>query len=936
MNFLAFLLPLGLYLYWFILGKATLTLLYTQRHTTRSNFLAPIVGFAVLQLAIFLPNWFGLPVKFYALLITILLFVLSLVILYRKKPILFCKQECKFYLLMLAGYTFFAFPLLKFGFHWYSFGNDDMVNYCLAALRYINNGYNVPFNLTAAMSQKDYTQFSWFLMNAGHSRCGSMLYLAWLAVCAHLSPVAVFMPLTCAQNLLIFSGIIAISYNKKKQLFSLLALLLIISSPLNTLGVLYQLIAQVGGIALILGCAPLVFHNFKLHYVHVTLKLSFLIAILLATLAIYYPELSPFLIFSLLIYYLVGILRKNIAIKPLLTCALLSLFFALLIINTYSVNVFQFMLFQVHTGINAISLSSDILFPYFLKSNGAALLFGLEPIGAYVSPSHNSVYTIVAFLLFAASFIYTIGMIRRNGKAYHYLYLIIAFIALLLFFQKNGFGTFKIAMYMQPFLLLVIAEMFTKKWLKHNWYKSVLVLFLFCLIGIEIDSAYFYICHSFGSPGAFVEIPYASYNDLEATTKEIMLKNPSKRKLLINTQPNIVISKLLSLFFYGNPYNNVSRNFSFEKGFYPEMGKLTAQLNHSLKSIYTPSSFVINEKMNHFQALNYVQPFVYLTSSADILNSSYLRATPGTINNFVVKEERDLKNYLVFIDSTLGHDYYFNVNDKKSETFIGRYALEPDFFFHTNLWQVFNTYTLYQIINPAPKSYLVLSLSRTLLPEKNLNPSKVVGAQDSLLSIVGYGSARIASSQITPRLINGRNYIMLDLGPAAQFQTKNSDLNGLYNQDIQLDPRQISAYIRSVRLYTKDELNALKTPSAVSQFPKDLGNPNLFYSGVYEDGWIGNSSYFILNKNATQRNLTISIAIPQEVGPTNLLTVWVDDKPIATQAFAPGDARWVLPIAQLSTGKHKVQLQFSKMISLPAPDNRPVSGTIHFIGFTPE
>ncbi len=934
MNFLAFLLPLGLYLYWFILGKAALTLLYTQRQTTRSNFLAPIIGFSILQLAIFLPNWFGLPVKIYASYITIFLFALSVLILYWKKPILFCKQEGKFYLLMLAGYTFFAFPLFKFGFHWYSFGNFDMAGYyCLTALRYIHNGYNTPFNVAIALSQKDYTQFSVALWNAAAIRCGSSFYLAWLAVCTRLSVIATFMPLICAQNLLIFSGVIAISYKRKKEAFSLLSLLFIIISPLNTLGVVYQLLGQVSGMALLLGCSALVFHNFKMRYPHVNLKLSFLIGVLLATLSISYPEISPFLILSMLIYYCVGIWKKNICVKSLVILFSLSLFFTLCLTNTATVNILKFLFIQINS--NQFH-SSELLFPYFLKPNGAGILLGFFPIAATYISYVTSFYILLSLVLLFSCLIYTFKKIKATIEGYHCLFLVMFATALFLLFTTNGFGLFKIAMYLQPFLALILADLFLNLY-RGNKLKKYLILFLtFFTIVSQINVAIYYIYRSYGSVGTFVEVPYISAHNLEGSIQKMIEQSPDSQRLYLNTQSNIVISELLFTLFYGHAYDNISRNYRYENQTILQPSFSESRNVEQLCKI-TFLSFPINGLSNQFDSLyckNSI-PITYIISLKDILNIKSSPLPLTKLNELVTRNPQDLKNYLVFINSILGYDYYLNVSDEKKSHFIGRYGPQIDWYFKNDIWQVFGEYSLYQIINPTHSPQLVLNLSRTVLPNKKLPTVNIIGVNSTLLPIVGYGSARIVSPPIISRNINGKDYIMLDLGPATKNPIHNQGLNKLYNRNISLDNQFISAYVRGLSLYDQNELKTLKTPSSLSQFPTDLKNPNLFYSGVYEDGWIGNNSYVILNKKATQKNLEILLNIPQNMRPTSTLTIWIDDKPVTIKTLSIGEIKLILPVTKLSSNNHKIHLQFSKMILLPTPDNRPVSGKINFIGFIP-
>jgi hypothetical protein len=135
-------------------------------------------------------------------------------------------------------------------------------------------------------------------------------------------------------------------------------------------------------------------------------------------------------------------------------------------------------------------------------------------------------------------------------------------------------------------------------------------------------------------------------------------------------------------------------------------------------------------------------------------------------------------------------------------------------------------------------------------------------------------------------------------------------------------------------MISDEEYKGNAAPVAVSSFPGDLKNPGLEYSGIYEDGWVSEHSYFQLSQTGASSTITVRGNVPN-VGDPNFktdLAVLIDGSEVAKQSVPVGD--FVLEIASpYSTGSHKVELVFSNLQILPKGDSRPVGGLLRYVGF---
>ena len=287
----AFFLPLLLFLFWGIIGYPVLTLLSTRRHCLRTLLLSPTAGMAITLLPIFWLNRINIPIAHFAFFLTLGFLAVMIMAWITVKPILPYRQYAPFFGLLLAALCLIGWPLLRFDFHWVSFVNDDMNNYCLAAQRFLHDGYFTTPLTDDFVNGKNYGLYYWFFHVIWQARAGTELQLAWLSSVTGLSPLALFMPLIVALHLCLISAAGAlVLQNRLWRKTALVVMGFALISPLIALSTLYQLIAQVGGIALLILLIIYLLHTFSKKRSLYALRYGVLLAIAGIAQFIYYPE----------------------------------------------------------------------------------------------------------------------------------------------------------------------------------------------------------------------------------------------------------------------------------------------------------------------------------------------------------------------------------------------------------------------------------------------------------------------------------------------------------------------------------------------------------------------------------------------------------------------------------------------------------------------
>src|SRR3954463_6842948 len=134
-------LSLAFFLFLTGLGRAVLALCNWRGGVLRAWLLSPAIGLATAVLSIMVLNQFGLPVRAFALPMTLGLGAFAAGVFFWRRPSLPLRALAPFFALAVFSLCWTGWPALRFGFGWLSYVNDDYVNYCFAAERFKDFGF---------------------------------------------------------------------------------------------------------------------------------------------------------------------------------------------------------------------------------------------------------------------------------------------------------------------------------------------------------------------------------------------------------------------------------------------------------------------------------------------------------------------------------------------------------------------------------------------------------------------------------------------------------------------------------------------------------------------------------------------------------------------------------------------------------------------------
>jgi hypothetical protein len=300
--------------------------------------------------------------------------------------------------------------------------------------------------------------------------------------------------------------------------------------------------------------------------------------------------------------------------------------------------------------------------------------------------------------------------------------------------------------------------------------------------------------------------------------------------------------------------------------------------------------------------------------------------------NFRVVSLPSLQNHLVFVASEMGQLYY---HGRRSA--ISLFQLEPDLLFPGATMAAVGRHLLFEVLNPSETVRLGLELTATFTGDAAnlLPPAHAIGAERVPFPVVGRGSARVFSAPFQPQQLDGSFYLAVDMGVDGQrFPSPRTGLMRLYGTQIPLDFRRLVGFARDISLVSEEQYSRLSAPGRVQRFPEDLTNRALEYSGLYEDGWLSEHSYFELSQPEDLDLLRVRGTVPR-IGNTEFqceAQLLLDGVRLADETLEPGD--FVLEAkAPFRPGRRRVELRFSRYQHLPAPDRRPVAAKLHSLGF---
>ena len=559
-----FIFTLGLFVFWWLIGYATLAIFPARLRIIQSSLISPAVGIAVMLLPVFLINRLGIPVKNFGQFLLLGLLFFSVLVILIKRPLFPSRKLLPMITVIIAGLALSAWPMFLYHFDWASYANDDMANYCLGAQRFLENGYFDLPNLNDLNTGQNYSLAYWFMHAAGGMRSGSELTLAVFWAATGLNAHQLFMSVILALHLsLICSTGALVAGNKFPKKAPFVTMFLMAISPLTTLGVQYQLIGQVGGLALLCSSIVLFYRGMparplcRLIVSNIAGGLSF------SALLIWYPEVLPFLGLGWIIY--VGLTaRQDVTNAKLIVIpSLLIGILALLMIGPFLFTAIQTLLLQSSGVIEPTKVNSDgiLLFPFFFQPTGIPALLGLIPIVGDRHEPLTSIFIAVGIFVFIWILKQIINQLRIPS-APAIISILMLLLSGVLFYQVFDFGLYKLSMYLQPFLWAVIATRLTQS----QFTKQRLVYFIACvLFFFVIYSQFTLVARSTGEiGGSLSEIPHSSSLKINRQFEDFIHLNPVlKNNILISDTSNVVLAKFQSLYTQGIDLYFPSKDFYF-------------------------------------------------------------------------------------------------------------------------------------------------------------------------------------------------------------------------------------------------------------------------------------------------------------------------------------------------------------------------------------
>jgi len=921
----AFCFTLAVFGFWVLLGRAVLSLCPTGLPPLQQWLLSPTIGVSALLLPVFWLNRAGLPVKDFGVWLVVGLAALSGVIVWCKRPETPRKELLIVGLILFGALLFAAWPMFRFGFAWLSFCNDDMANYCLAADRFLNHGFFDGPNMKNFLEGRDYTQAYWFMHVAGNVRSGSDLILA--TACAFLGPKSahqVFMPVIAALHVALVSssGALALATpGSKKRAFWTMALVGI--SSLTVLGFFYQLIAQVGGLAILVAAVCMTFRESaaisKKKYTSILAQIPGALVILALT--IDYPELIPFLILGFLVFIVLqAIKNRTLSVQRILYPSFITGIFIIVIGNVHLLNALGFLSKQAARGKSPSALELTA-FPYFLIPTGLPTFWGLRELTGSTNEPVTSILIVLAVTAFSVLvFVFIPSLFRAPSASACILFSQFA-VSALLFYRNSDFGLFKMAMFAQPFLWCCCVESYGIL----SKLQKPLSVFAFCFLLLNVKSS---LSYSLGSNGDltnvnFSEIKGASKNKITEKIRSYFSSPDvlSSDGLLIDVTSNVVLAKIIALYSKGKrtlwtttDFFDQIENSSDKKNDLEIMGAEAYRKTYTLKNG--------NKVVQQDQKSN--------SNSNQYINLGQEAINYDDKNNYI----GDHSANFFFINSAFGYHYYLaNILNKRDKIAIYKDEKDP-FFFNKDFYAIGN-HLLFSGVATEDFVRIILDITTTPLVAAGASQFPIILINEKNVQISGNGAARIITDLISFEKKDNGKFISVDINqPGMRFSDYRPGLQSLYGRKVPSDFRQISVFCRNISMITEAEYAMISPPSHLAQFPEDLQNTNLQFSGIYEDGWISQAGMFKLKPNNIGRILKISGFIPQidNAGFKSLLTVKCEGMEIFQKELHVGDFLVESPVRSSKT--QTIELTFGNTQILPNGDGRAIGGKIKFIGFT--
>jgi hypothetical protein len=878
------------------------------------------LGLAVNVVTLFTLSRSGLPIKTVAMPLFLVWMMLAVYFALSQRIIWKRRAFLVYCMLILAAIIPFAGPLLKFGFEWLAFVNGDMSYYSTSSTRLLDYAYSELPISGNIHDIKDHSLLTWDFHNDLNYRTGADLFLAYLVGLSGLTAHQVYMPLIIAFNFCVVSGAGALSLlGARKWSLALWTMVLVALSPMLTIEVTMQQLAQAVGLALLTSLC--VSYAKVMTGKHVRSWMFYTI-LSFSSLAISYFEIIPFFALYVLVFEAV---RWKKWMDATTRIAYLRTFLVMacgifLLLNSYIFSTVQRIIFAAKMSFDnsAMTMQADGVsaFPFFFLPGNGALLWGWMPLSVQVN-SLVIVIGLLATILFTGALVASKIRVMPSAQ----MSIVMLAVAISMWIGGNGYGLFKTAMFIQPFLLATVVTMVAV-----FVTRQLLQRLGFAFLGLSFVPAQQVNIARVSDEIGSSPVAYASSAQLGRQLRELRNKlQPLQNIKIFSDTPSFELFSLQSYYFKGIAFDNLVMAFPL------------------LNSVGEQSKFVFTREhggvVADFRSKKY-------TGNAD----EYLLTTTGefsVINRgssprgflLQINPLSELSNHIILHETSIGA---FIINSYRNAD-IALYQLERDPMFLGSTMAAIGQYHVYEILGAMESSRVQLSLTATNNKNEDcrLPVVRVVGDRDVSLPLVGRGSARLVSSPIIPRKIGSSDYIGIDFGRKGRFNDRERNgVMALFGKKVKVDTRKAAVYARDISYISPEQYAAFKRPQAIQSFPAALEDTGLEYSGIFEDGWISDVAFVVLQAplNGPVASLHLSAMIPDIGGSpfSTVLSIKINDQPVYTANHAKGEVNITVPLdASFFKGNPiaKIQLESSALQRLPNGDDRPVSMHLNVIEF---
>lgn len=937
----------SIFLLWTVVGRALLALVSPRFGALRSWLLAPGLGLAIVLFSLMVGNQAGWPIGSFARSMTLGWTVAALAVLLWRKPPTAWRALAPFFGAALFSLLWTGWPALRFGFNWISYGNDDMANYCLAAERFASHGFFAVPTMAELMG-RDYSSYYFFMHVADMMRFGAEHLVAWTACLAGLKTTEGFMPVILALALAQLFGAAGLALRSgRNRRRALVAAWILAVSPLFMLGTLYQLIAQVGGIALLLVTLALLTRTWGTARRRDVLRYAIAPAVAGTGFCLCYPEPTPFLVVTYFGCIGLALFRRRLA--PAVAVALLA-YTSLGIVLLLHYNLISFVSTLVMQLTSAMSSANLLLslFPYFLLPTGFSDFYGWMPI------AHDFPEPVVSLSIAAGMGLSVVLLWRAVREAWQLradalLLLVQAAVAVKFYLGASDFTLYKLVMYMQPVLAIALAGLVLRLRSGRRVFAAV------ALFGLTTTpTALYYTRSSEGAvSGGLTELRYGSRLGMHIAPPA----NPDAQ--ITATIENVVAAKFAASELRGHPLALLSRDYFYPNTridfrhpplpvlFHPHFADMAQArpLMIERNNEYMITSTLWRTEFSQPALANGTDYYLSLAHQLSLFNKFGHDPAEPVRAVFDLTPTTAVRNQLIFVHSGRGNHYYLG-----NRAFISFFQQESDPFAPGRDFNGLGHFMLLRVEHPTDQIYLRIAATRTQLPGRTAwKPSGIDGqghltgpvvnaASDLPLGAVGNGAFNLFVGPLRPRMFQGAAYVAIDYDePAKTILDRRIGLKNLYNNEVPLDYRRLLGWGRDVSALSVDEYRQLQRPLRVSSFPRDLATAEtLEFSGAYEDGWLSPTSKFVLGAGGSGGCLRVRGFVPELPGTPlgqGTLRLGIDghetELPAATGVFD-----WLVPLPA-PADTTCVALRFSATTVLPGADRRPIGGKLELLEVLP-